>query len=265
MVPPAVTTKRERLLYAGAVALVFAGLALFRADLTAGAFRATMASLAAGPASAAKIIFEIALFAAIMVLTLRTVSEAADPVMDGLVVLAASVYGWLAEYAGTVSGLWTYYTGETPPLWIVPAWPLGALLIGRLSRRTEEVLGKLTGDRFRAALFPAWTFLFYLVYVPFLAGQLPVLRWLPAAALAAAAFIPGRERRARDAAVLITGTVCVFFADLWGTTNNCWAYYTQPGVFGTAYGILFGALFDSVLVLASLKTAEALRSVKFTG
>jgi len=46
--------------------------------------------------------------------------------------IIAIIGGFIIEAWGTQSGLWTYYTMETPPLWIIPAWPIASLSVCRL-------------------------------------------------------------------------------------------------------------------------------------
>lgn len=242
-----------------AVALVFAGLAALRPDLTAGAFRATAASISGGGWLAAKVVLEILLLGGIILLAVRFIPEGARPVDDALVVIAASLYGYLAEFWGTNMGLWRYYTGEQPPAWIVPAWPLGALLVARLSARTRSAL---KGPPYVPALLAwGWALLFFCVFIWFLAGVLPLWQLAAGCGLAAAVLASARRDLACASAVLLTGTACVFFADLWGTTNNCWTYHTGGGPGGVLRGILFGAFFDTLLVLASLRTAASARSL----
>ena len=38
--------------------------------------------------------------------------------------------------------LWQYYTGEPPPLWIIPAWPVAQLAINRIVRFLRVTLPK---------------------------------------------------------------------------------------------------------------------------
>ncbi|HOW89786.1 MAG TPA: hypothetical protein PL037_05850, partial [Elusimicrobiales bacterium] len=128
---------RKDRLYPAALVLIFAALALVRRDLVIGAFDAAVTELGSGWASAAWIVFEGLLLGSILLMTFRAVARDPDPLLDGLVAASACVYGYLAELAGTTLALWTYYTGEEPPLWIIPAWPLGALVVTRLSGRVS--------------------------------------------------------------------------------------------------------------------------------
>jgi len=251
---------RREVVYLAVLCAVFAGLALLRPELVAGAFRATSASLKAGWGPALKVLAEILLFAGILFLTLRTVPRGAAPAEDGFIVLFAALYGYLAEAWGTRSGLWTYYTGEKPPLWIIPAWCMGALVIHRLSRQVMKFLMEFAGHARTGRLHRAWIIVFCCVFISFSAEHILTPAGISLALLLALALLPLRTRPQNDAAVLFTGTICVIFADLWGTTNNCWTYHVRGRAHGLIYGIAFGALFDSALVLAAIKTAGAVRT-----
>ncbi|PIU19204.1 MAG: hypothetical protein COT18_08725 [Elusimicrobia bacterium CG08_land_8_20_14_0_20_59_10] len=261
MVPPEkpLSGRRKEIYYFSAVCAVFVVIALFRPDLIAGAFRATAGSLAAGGMPALKVTAEILLFAGILWLVARTVPFGADPARDIPVVLAASLFGYLAEAWGTRAGLWTYYTGETPPLWIVPAWFIGALVVDRLSRSTLAEMERRLTAAVRTWLYRGWLAAFVCVFIAFSGKSLLSPAGLIVSLPLALSFFYAGSRRDRDAAVLFTGTACVFFADLWGTTNHCWTYHIQGEPYGLAYGISFGALFDSAVVLASIKTAEFIK------
>jgi len=54
--------------------------------------------------------------------------------------------GYIIESWGTLSGLWTYYTFETPPLWIIPAWPIAALAVKRMYLMLHTMTRKISGD-----------------------------------------------------------------------------------------------------------------------
>ena len=58
----------------------------------------------------------------------------ADLRRDALIVFVGACGGLVIESWGTQTALWTYYTLERPPLWIVPAWPVASLAIDRLYR-----------------------------------------------------------------------------------------------------------------------------------
>src|SRR5690349_14532495 len=48
--------------------------------------------------------------------------------------------GLYIEAWGTVTNIWFYFTDERPPPWILPAWPVAAIAIDRLSRALDKVL-----------------------------------------------------------------------------------------------------------------------------
>ncbi|HBL17955.1 MAG: hypothetical protein A2X36_06560 [Elusimicrobia bacterium GWA2_69_24] len=250
---------RPEILYLAALAGLMALIAAARFDLVELAFRTTLHELGKGGAVRIKLLAEIALFGGILLFTLWVIPRKAAPRRDACIVGAAALAGFFAESWGTDLGLWRYYTGERPPLWIVPAWPLGALVIDRCSDMTRTLLETWLDPR---AVRAAWGFMVLLVLGYFVAFS---ARWLthPAtlivlAGLAAALFL--RPDPSRDLPVLLTGACCVFFADLWGTTNNCWRYHIQDGSLLTlAGGVSFGALFDSAVVLLCLKGVEAYR------
>jgi hypothetical protein len=68
--------------------------------------------------------------------------------------------GLVIESWGTQTELWTYYTLERPPLWIIPAWPIASLSIDRLVRISDRFLftGRGSGRTVLAywLLFPAF-------------------------------------------------------------------------------------------------------------
>ncbi len=58
----------------------------------------------------------------------------ADVRSDWVILLVGMGGGLVIETWGTQTQLWTYYTLERPPLWIIPAWPIASLSIDRLYR-----------------------------------------------------------------------------------------------------------------------------------
>lgn len=247
--------ERARLWAFLAAAAVIAATAVLRADLFWQAWNATTHGLSRGGSVRAKLLAEMVLFAAILLHTLRVVPEGAEPRKDLLRALFGFGAGWLAEAWGTRLGLWRYYTGEAPPLWIVPAWPLGVLVVQRTAARWQE---NLSGGP--DALRPAYAAASVAAFAVIAAFAWPTAGNPATLAVfaACAAALVWRAEPARDLAVLLAGFVCVAFADTWGTTNNCWKYWLErafgrPGLVG---GILFGACFDTTVVLACLKAAD---------
>jgi hypothetical protein len=238
---------RAELAYAALVAAAFAAVALWRWDLVVGAARVTSAQLARGGAARGKLLFEIALFGAILAATLKTVPARPEPRRDVLIMLFGVAAGWAAEAWGTRAGLWTYYTLEKPPLWIVPAWPLGAAFIDRAARPLRESRGPGTPGAYLALSAAALA-----LVTAFCA---PRGAW--AGPAVAAACLAVGARPAEDFWLLAAGMGAVLFADFWGTTNNCWRYYLHHQTLGLWRGIGFGMAFDAAVALGALKAARA--------
>src|SRR5574341_1094779 len=67
----------------------------------------------------------LGIFAAMSLL----IMSVADLKADALIVAVGLAGGLVIESWGTQTNLWTYYTLERPPLWIVPALPIANLAI----------------------------------------------------------------------------------------------------------------------------------------
>jgi hypothetical protein len=244
---------RRRLVYAAAAAALLGMVAFWRRDLFFEAFRVTAGQLRLGGQARWRVVGEIALFGSIVLMTLRTVPARIEPKRDALIALYATLLGWLIEAWGTRAGVWSYYTGERPPLWIVPGWTLGALVIDRAAEELEARLGRrLAGWRFVG--YWGFTAAFALVFWCFVLPSAPEFSSAAVFALLAAGLLLRPDPR--DARFLLAGLVYVFFADFWGTTNGCWAYYLQRRLgAGIGLGIFFGMFLDTSLVFLSLKAA----------
>jgi len=166
--------------------------------------------------------------------------------------------GLVIESWGTQTVLWTYYTLERPPLWIIPAWPIAALTIDRLVKLLDKLAGERIGEKWWRAIYVA-------VFVPFV-GLLLFFIWptidksLTVISLILCALLIGTPKGFRTQAItFIAGSGLGYFLELWGTTRQCWTYYTYqtPPLFAVvAHGmaavafwrvlVLFGVMIDRV-------------------
>ncbi len=175
---------------------------------------------------------------------------------DALIVAVGFAGGLVIESWGTQTHIWTYFTLERPPLWIIPAWPIASLSIDRLYRLFNR-LALPTGHR---RLF---TVLYWLIFPIFYALMLAFV-WptraqsltLSALFLCAFLILTPTDRRA---AVLIfaAGSGLGYFLERWGTTRECWTYYTHqtPPLFAVlAHGMAAVAFWRvSLLIKVLLK------------
>jgi len=241
-------------IYGAAVLGLIAVVALTRFDLVVLAAETTLAGLRRGGKFQAQLIGQILLFGSILAFTAWIIPQKAELKKDAAAVGFALVLGFLVEAWGTRLGLWSYYTGEKPPLWIVPSWPLGALVIDRMADTVR--------CRVRGALSPATIKSIYFSlalvtlggFFSFTGDAVAHPATLAVGALLAGALLLFPEPE-KDLPVLVIGAVCVFFADLWGTMNNCWVYHVQQGggAIRHAVSVLFGMFFDTTVVLACLR------------
>jgi hypothetical protein len=150
---------------------------------------------------------------------------------DARIVMIGFAGGLVIESWGTQTNLWTYYTNERPPLWIIPAWPIASLAIDRLFR----ALGRLfpttaSGGRSQPGAFVGLYWVVFLTfYALLLAFAWPTLdKSLTVAALVLCALLILSPTDHRGAVLtFLAGAGLGYFLELWGTTRACWTYYTQ--------------------------------------
>jgi hypothetical protein len=173
---------------------------------------------------------------------------------DLILAFSASCGGLLIEWWGTSTDLWTYFTGERPPLWIVPAWPVAALATERITRLLERALPQ------RGTWI--WRLVQLTVLGAFVVGMLRFMApsWTMTASKVVLAImlvvtVTSRTPR-RDLALFVAGSALGWLLEYWGTTRNCWTYYTlqtPPLITAFAHGfatVAFGraaAVLDAVL------------------
>jgi hypothetical protein len=173
----------------------------------------------------------------------------ADLRRDALILFVATVGGLVIEAWGTQTNLWHYYTSERPPLWIIPAWPIATLSIDRITRFLDFVVDEC-GTRFLPRAPRAFIFNFKHVYWAIFALFLTLMftfvaptfnkpYTLMALALCLGLVLTPTDHR-RAVLVFIAGVALGYFLELWGTTRECWTYYTlqTPPVFAVlAHGM----------------------------
>ncbi len=185
----------------------------------------------------------------------------ADLKADALIVFVGLAGGLVIESWGTQTHLWTYFTLERPPLWIIPAWPIASLSIDRLYR----FLNRLLPFTAPASHF---TLLYWLLFPIFCALMLtfvwPTLdKSLTIGALALCALLILSPTDYRGATLtFLAGAGLGYFLELWGTTRQCWTYYTfeTPPVFAVLAHGMAAVAFWRVSLLIKLLTNRILSS-----
>ncbi|HCB48230.1 MAG TPA: hypothetical protein DEP47_01590 [Chloroflexi bacterium] len=175
----------------------------------------------------------------------------ADIKADVWILTVGLLGGLIIESWGTQTELWTYYTLERPPLWIIPAWPIASLSIDRLVRLIGKATpGWLSGRSFRLAywsIFPSYYMLMLIFVWPTVGKPLTVMALLLCALLI---LTPTNHRLA--VLTFLAGAVLGYFLERWGTTRLCWTYYTgqTPPLFAVlAHGMAAVAFWRSAVLL----------------
>lgn len=145
------------------------------------------------------------------------------PAQDLVLAFLGSAGGFLFEAMGTHTGLWTYFTGEKPPLWVLPAWPVAALATARIA----SVL-----DRFLMGRAVNWKVLYWMFVLAFVVVMArfvrPSMLMAPIWAMSVVGIlvvVTGRAYR-RDVSLMLAGMALGYFLEYWGTSRACWTYYT---------------------------------------
>lgn len=192
------------------------------------------------------------------------------PRWDLLLVGTGLAGGGVIEWWGTNTGLWTYFTRERPPLWILPAWPIAAVSIDRMGlfyaaafERIERRTGPVPERAFRVAywvLIPAFVVGMTYFLWPSLAEP---ASWVVMLIMLATTLTP-RDTRA-DVLLFLAGSSLGVFLEYWGTSRQCWTYYTYqvpPPIAVFAHGFAALAFNRVAMAIASrfeLPTPHALK------
>lgn len=161
-----------------------------------------------------------------------TIVARANLKTDLLIVFVGICGGLAIESWGTQTNLWHYYTAERPPLWIIPAWPIANLSIDRITRILDWIIKRIehhTGEPIHHSLFP---YLYWTVFASFLILMLVFVSptfdksyTLLSLALCVLLILTPTDHRFA-LLTFIAGSGLGYFLELWGTTRQCWTYYT---------------------------------------
>jgi len=191
---------------------------------------------------------------------------------DALIVLVGMFGGLVIEAWGTQTNLWHYFTAERPPLWIIPAWPIASLSIDRITRmlnwgvkslnametkglkekilKTIPIKFDITPILFKISYWVIFSGFFGLMLsfvAPTFGKPYTVMSLLLVALLS---LTPTDHRYA--VLTFLAGSGLGYFLELWGTTRQCWTYYTfqMPPVFAVlAHGMAAVAFWRSGLMV----------------
>jgi len=200
-----------------------------------------------------------------------TIISRANLKTDLLIIFVGICGGLAIESWGTQTNLWHYYTAERPPLWIIPAWPIASLSIDRVTRSLDWLIKKLSTENTGFTEFFKMSFsvssgvifkaLYWLTFTAFLGLMLAFVApafdnsftWLAVGLCVLLILTPTDYRLAF--LVFIAGTGLGYYLELWGTTRECWTYYTHqtPPLFAVlAHGMAAVAFWRAGLVLKSV-------------
>jgi len=173
----------------------------------------------------------------------------ADIKADFPIVFVGFAGGLVIESWGTQTLLWSYYTTERPPLWIIPAWPIASLSIDRLFRAIQHWTRQVPDKVFvwlHWSVFPLFYALMLFFVLPTLGKSLTQMALL----LCVFLILTPLDYRA-GVLTFIAGSGLGYFLELWGTTRECWIYYTRetPPLFAVlAHGMAAVAFWRVVLL-----------------
>lgn len=187
-----------------------------------------------------------------------------------LLIIFVGVCGGLAiESWGTQTNLWHYYTNERPPLWIIPAWPIASLSIDRITRLLDWIFNifttehtEITEETFYKfsvrSVNSVVKFSYWIVFASFLTLMLIFVSptfyksftWFALILCVLLILTPTDHRFAL--LTFIAGSGLGYYLEVWGTTRECWTYYTYqtPPLFAVlAHGMAAVAFWRAGLMV----------------
>jgi len=194
-----------------------------------------------------------------------TIIARANIKTDLLIVFVGVCGGLAIESWGTQTNLWHYYTAERPPLWIIPAWPIASLSIDRITRLLdygfrrlrEASLWDLSSVQSRGTLQSVY----WITFASFLTLMLVFIAptfdksytWFALILCILLVLTPTDHRYAL--LTFLAGSGLGYYLELWGTTRECWTYYTSqtpPSFAVLAHGMAAVAFWRAGLMLKML-------------
>jgi hypothetical protein len=175
-----------------------------------------------------------------------------------LIVFVGICGGLAIESWGTQTNLWHYYTAERPPLWIIPAWPIASLSIDRITRLINWMIERLQ-SRYKFIIHhSSFIILYWMTFASFLILMLVFVSStfdksytiLSIILCVLLTLTPTDHRFAL--LTFIAGVGLGYFLELWGTTRECWTYYTlqKPPLFAVlAHGMAAVAFWRAGLLV----------------
>ena len=190
-----------------------------------------------------------------------TIMTRANIKTDALIIFVGVCGGLMIESWGTQTNLWHYYTAERPPLWIIPAWPIAALSMDRITRALNFGIQRLQSLIWKRSLETSdsvFKILYWLIFVSFLSLMLIFVAptfdksytWISLAICIFLILTPTDHRYAL--LTFVAGSGLGYYLELWGTTRECWTYYTYqtPPLFAVlAHGMAAVAFWRAGLIL----------------
>jgi hypothetical protein len=200
-----------------------------------------------------------------------TIITRADLKTDLLIIFVGICGGLAIESWGTQTNLWFYYTDERPPLWIIPAWPIASLSIDRITRFLDWLVRRFTTEStgsmeilrssFSVSSAVIFKVLYWLAFASFIGLMLIFIAptfdksftWLSLTLCVLLILTPTDHRFAL--LTFVAGAGLGYYLELWGTTRQCWTYYTfqTPPLFAVlAHGMAAVAFWRAGLILKAV-------------
>ena len=147
----------------------------------------------------------------------------AKPQHDLAYVIAGLMGGALIETWGTRSGLWTYFNGEKPPLFILPAWGFAALATHRVTELLSSQVARFS-NKFWWPVGLVMSALFLATLLPWV--QPGIDHSLTRVALVCVAItLVTTKKPSVDSVAFVVGSAVGWLLEYWGTTRRCWVYW----------------------------------------